>query len=96
MGFICQICNKDFGTNKDWFDDHIKAHYYDERKEETIIVKKEQSVANLKSIQNAIKSGKIRVWINFDGLICFQNTKTKKEITINPYCDMNGEEINDE
>lgn len=93
MGFICPICNKDFYNNKEWFDDHIKAHYYDEQKEKLFVIKKEENIANLKSIQNAVKSDRIRVWINFDGFICFQNTKTKNEIKIMPYYDMNGETV---
>ena len=95
MGFLCPICHKDFGLNKNWFTDHIKAHYYEQQKEKVIIVTKEQNIANLKSIQNAIKSDKIRVWMNFDGLICFKNMKTKKEIRLVPYYDLDGEVIRD-
>ena len=94
MGFICPVCNRDFGNNRDWFNDHMKTHDSDSYIiPKPITIVKEQNVANLKSIQNAIKSDKIRVWMNFDGKICFQNTKTGNECSFNPYYDMNGDVI---
>lgn len=50
---------------------------------------------DLLSILQAIKSDKIRVWMNFDGKICFRNTKTGNEISVYPYYDMNGEKFDD-
>ena len=90
MGFKCDICGKDFGTNKEWFEDHKKAHFYDQRSISKIVVTKikEQNEANLKNISNAIKSGKIRIWMDFDGFICIENTKTKNMIRIEPCQDL--------
>lgn len=91
MGFICPDCGKDFGRNKEWFEDHCKAHQFDNNHSKIIVIQKEQNTANLKSIQNAIKSDKIRVWMNFDGGIVFENTKTKNQIIVNSYYTMQGE-----
>ena len=97
MGYICPHCGKDFGKNREWFQDHTKAHVYDTQQTcLPMTIRKEQNVANLKSIQNAVKSDRIRVWINFDGDICFENTKTKKVIHCKAYYDMNGEIIQKE
>lgn len=65
---------------------------------------KEQAVPNmtilkrkvdLQSILQAIKTDKIRVWLNYDGKICFQNTKTGNEISVEPYYDMEGNTNNE-
>ena len=50
---------------------------------------------DLLSILQAIKTDKIRVWMNYDGKIVFQNTKTGNEISVNPYYDMNGEKYDE-
>ncbi len=50
---------------------------------------------DLQSILQAIKTDKIRVWLNYDGKICFQNTKTGNEISVEPYYDMEGNTNNE-
>ena len=50
---------------------------------------------DLLSILQAIKTDKIRVWLNYDGKICFQNTKTGNEISVEPYYDMEGNTNNE-
>lgn len=50
---------------------------------------------DLLSILQAIKTDKIRVWLNYDGKICFQNTKTGNEISVDPYYDMEGNTNNE-
>lgn len=50
---------------------------------------------DLQSILQAIKTDKIRVWLNYDGKICFRNTKTGNEISVEPYYDMEGNTNNE-
>ena len=96
MGFICPDCKKDFGTNKEWFEDHRMAHQYLKTPVKKIIVRVEEEKATLKSISNSIKAGRIRVWQSFDGEICFLNTETNNEIRFMPYYDMQGNEVEKE
>lgn len=93
--FICPKCGKSFGQNKDWFEDHLKAHILDENPPKVLTIKKEERVANLKSISNAIKSDRIRVWVNYSGAIVFENTKTKNETCFMPYYDMDHEHFDE-
>lgn len=50
---------------------------------------------DLQSILQAIKTDKISVWLNYDGKICFQNTETGNEISVEPYYDMEGNTNNE-
>jgi len=92
MGFICQDCGKDFGNNKEWFEDHRKAHWYDSKYELKVVIKKPQRVT-LNRIKREIVSGKIRVWMDYDGYICFENASNKEMFSVNPYYDMVGNKI---
>ena len=96
MGFRCPDCGKDFGNNKEWFEDHLKAHKWD-RKEKPIpiILERYKSNADLKAIQNAIKSNKLRIWMNHNGEIIMHNMKTHNELIIEPFYTMEGELCDD-
>ena len=93
MGFICPECGKSFGTNKEWFDDHLIAHRYKERPIERIIIIKEERKATLGSIANSIKADRIRIFQNGNGGIVFLDVKGKREIEFDPYYDMNREAV---
>lgn len=92
MGFICPKCKKDFGTNKEWFEDHMYAHRYLERDfPRPTIITRESKIATLSNIKKAISSDKIRVYENSNGEIVFIDTKTGSEYITMPYYDMDGE-----
>ena len=92
MGFHCPDCGKDLGQNKEWFEDHLKAHKWDrQERKPTIIVTRYKRNADLKSIQDAIKSNRLRIWMNCNGDIVIHNMKTHKEIWIEPFYTMEGE-----
>ena len=93
MGFICPECGKDFGINKEWFYEHIELHSYRIEPIKRIIIQVEEQKATLKSISNSIKADRIRVWMDYNGKICFENSKTKNKIDFDPYYDMDGEKI---
>lgn len=92
MGFICPECRKDFGNNREWFDDHRKAHLYDNNWTQKVIIRKDPQ-ATITSIKKAIESGKIRVWMDYDGYICFETASTKNMFSVNPYYDLEGNRI---
>lgn len=92
MGFICPDCGKDFGRDKETFERHrsethpvapIRMTPHDPLWE-YIQPKtpKRRPSPNLSALVEAVKDGRIRVRVGFDGDIVFRVEKTKKEYTI--------------
>ena len=92
MGFICPDCHKDFGRNKEWFDDHLKAHKYDRNEHPLMLfATRYKQNTDLRAIQNAVKSNKIRIWIDYDGNITLHSMETHNEIKFQPFYNFDGE-----
>lgn len=94
MGFVCPDCGKDFGRDKEAFEAHCSEIHprapmrmtphdpmWEHIRPKAL---KRKSSPNLSALIEAVKDGRIRVRVGFDGDIVFRVEKTKKEYIILP------------